>query len=809
LRLAAITLGLGLSFVAQTQNNNPGDYAANEKDKSEQCSSKDNNNANAPSFALDWVPSEAVPESLCQRQCINCEGMYIDPLANENVSMPPEQADIHANANSTRLEGNEIILSGEANAVQGNRHMRSNTVVINREQESATLSGDVTLREPNLLLQGNHAQVYSITGEAFIYDTTFVLHQEHMRGTADILQRDQEGLIHIHNGNLTYCPPGEDDWSVLSRDMEVDVAEGLATAHHAWVELEGIPVFYTPWLRLPIDDRRRTGLLWPDFGNDSSGGLDISVPIYLNLAPNYDALYAPRYIEERGLNHQLQLRYLNPLIGEWAVGGAYMGNDTRYGDQTPEPISTDRWLGVVKQDGLFQERWLSRVDYSKASDVDYLRDLESANIDAQRSTSLLQMGSMDYLGDSWLMNFRAQQFQSLADDIREQYKILPQFTNRYRSDGTPFTLQPILLAQYSNFGADEDVVTGERLYGEAGLDYPMLWRFGFLKPTVKYRQVNYELTDTTTVFTDDSPTTGAPLVNVDGGLVFERQTSFGDTGLLQTLEPRLYYLYSEREDQTDQPIFDATELTFNYYQLFRETRFAGYDRLDDANQVSVGLTSRFIDDQNGRNLLSASLGQIFYNQDREVRLGTLALPLDEPSSNIAGELLFTPTDKLDLRTSLTWDPHEDNLDSGFFQTGYTTNNGSIFNLGYAYRRNPILFNVGNVDTLLLTEEASVSSYLPLTNNWSVFAAMSYSVEDNISVEDMVGVEYDSCCWMVRLVQLRYYNNVSGEVPDFSNPDLERESTIQFQFVLKGMGGFGNRITNIMQDMIRGFNEREY
>ena len=140
----------------------------------------------------------------------------------------------------------------------------------------------------------------------------------------------------------------------------------------------------------------------------------------------------------------------------------------------------------------------------------------------------------------------------------------------------------------------------------------MLWRFGFLKPTVKYRQVNYELTDTTTVFTDDSPAAGAPLVNVDGGLVFERQTSFADKGLLQTLEPRLYYLYSEREDQTDQPIFDTAELTFNYYQLFRETRFAGYDRLDDANQVSVGLTSRFIDDQSGRTLLSASLGQIYY-----------------------------------------------------------------------------------------------------------------------------------------------------------------------------------------------------
>ena len=811
-RLAAITLGLGLSFAAQAQNNNPGDYAATEKDNPEQCSPQDAVGADALSFALDWAPLAAVPESLCTRQCINCEGMYIDPLVQENTSTPPEEQDIQARANSTRLQDNEVILTGNASAVQGYRHMRSDNVVINREQETAMLSGNVTLREPNLLLQGDNAHIHSKTGDAFVYDTQFVFHREHMRGTADILQRDQEGLIHIHNGNFTYCPPGEDDWSVLSKDMEVDIEEGLATAHHARVELKGVPVFYTPWLRLPIDDRRRTGLLWPDFGNDSSGGLDISVPIYLNLAPNYDALYAPRYIEERGLNHQLQLRYLNPHLGEWLVGGAYMGNDTRYGDQAPEQISTDRWLGVIKQEGLFNQRWLSRVDYSKASDVDYLRDLETANIDAQRSTSLLQTGSMDYLGDSWLINFRAQQFQSLAEDIREQYKILPQLTNRYRSNGTPFSLQPILLGQYSNFGADEDLVTGERLYGEAGLSYPMLWRFGFLKPTVKYRQVNYELTETTTVFTDDSPATGAPLVNVDGGLVFERQTSFAGKGLLQTLEPRLYYLYSEREDQTDQPIFDTTELTFNYYQLFRETRFAGYDRMDDANQVSVGLTSRFIDDQKGRNLLSANLGQIFYSQDREVRLGRRAPPQEEPSSNIAGDLLFTPTDKLDLRTSLTWDPHEDNLDSGFFQAGYTTNNGSIFNLGYAYRRNPIVFNVvnvDNIDTLLLTEEASVSSYLPLDNNWSVFAAMSYSVEDNISVEDMVGVEYDSCCWMVRLVQLRYYNNVSGEVPDFSNPDLERESTIQFQFVLKGMGGFGNRITNMMQDMIRGFEEREY
>jgi LPS-assembly protein len=808
-RLAALSLALSLSFAVPAQDNNPVVCTANEKNDTEHCSLQDGAATQAPFFALDWVPMEAVPEPLRDRQCINCEGRYIDPVAPEEIDKPPEKSAIRGRADSTQMQGDEVILTGEANAVQGSRQLRSDKVVINRVEESAILTGNITLREPNILLLGDSAEIYSKTGEVTVSDSEFVFHREHMRGTADLLERDTEGLIHIHNGNFTYCAPGEDDWTILSDDMEVDLEEGLATAHHATLEVKGVPVFYSPWLRLPLDDRRRTGLLWPDFGNDSSGGLDISTPIYLNLAPNYDALYAPRFIEDRGLDHQLQLRYLNPLFGEWLVGGAYMNDDKKYKDQTPEQVSTDRWLGVVRQDSLFEERWRSKVDYSKASDVDYFKDLETANINALRSTSLLQMGSMDYLGDSWLVNLQAQKFQSMADDIGNTYEKLPQFTNQYRSSGTPFALQPLFLTQYSNFDAERDVVTGQRLYGEAGLSYPMLWSFGFLKPTVKYRQLNYELSDANAgIFSDNnSPSAGTPLTSVDGGLVFERQTSFADKGLLQTLEPRLFYLYSKHEEQTDQPAFDTAELTFNYYQLFRETRFSGHDRLDDANQVSVGLTSRFIDDQNGRNLLTASVGQIYYFQDREVRRGVAATPQDESSSNIAGQLTSSPTDKLSLSTSILWDPHEDNMNSSFFGAGYKTDNGSIFNLGYAYRRTVTVVN--DIDSLPLTDEASASGYLPLGNNWSVFAAMRYSLEDNIAVEDMVGVEYDSCCWMVRLVQLRYYDNVTGTVPDFSNPDLERENTVQFQFVLKGLGGFGNRITNIMQDMIRGFEEREY
>ena len=807
--MAAILLGLILPLASPAQDNNPGDCAVNGKSDIEDCSLAESvtTDLSTPDTGtartLDWAPINTLPVEMHDRQCINCAGRYIDPLEGTTTKQPPEDAPIHAHANSTEMRDKEVILTGGVEAAQGYRHMHGDTAVIDRDQESATITGNVTLREPGILLLGERAQIYSKTGEATVDAGRFVFHEEHMRGNADMLQRDAQGLIHIHNGKFTYCAPGDSDWAIKTKTMKIDLDEGLATARGATLNVGDVPVFYTPWLRFPLDDRRRTGFLWPDFGNDSTGGLDITAPFYINLAPNYDALYSPRYIEERGLNHELKLRYLNPLIGHWTVGGAYMSNDDRYENDVPEERSHDRWLGQVKQNGLFEQRWRSRVDYSKASDVDYLRDLETSSLDAQRRTSLLQLGSLDYLGDSWLLSLQVQQFQSLADDINDDYKKLPQFTGQYRPSGTPFELAPVFLAQYSNFDTDENRVTGQRMYGEAGVTYPMLWTYGFLNPTVKYRQLNYDLSEGP-FFTDDSPAAGTPLASLDGGLVFERQTSFAGKGLLQTLEPRLYYLYSEYEEQLDQPDFDSAELTFTYNQLFRETRFSGRDRLDDANQLAVGLTTRFIDDQNGKKLFSASLGQIFYFRDRKVRLLAVEPPLDESSSEMAGELTFTPNDKLNVRTSLIWDPHSGNMNSGHVQTSYLADNGSIFNVGYSYRR-PLT----TVNTQPVTEEANISGYFPVGNNWSVFGSMNYSMEANTSVEDMAGIEYDTCCWTVRLIHLRYYDNVTGSVPDFNNPNLEREHSTQFQITLKGMGGFGDRITSVMEDMIRGFEEREY
>ncbi|MCR9107163.1 MAG: LPS assembly protein LptD [Gammaproteobacteria bacterium] len=807
--LLIITLSLAAPVSLQAQDTNPGACTANTMDETGPDNARDDPAKGCvlpPTRALDWVPIEDVPLHLQDRQCKNCGGRYMDPLEGVDTRQPPDTARIEAAADSVQIEANTVVFTGSVAAQQGYRQLYGDNAVIERDKESAVLTGNVTLREPGVLVNGKEAQVFSETDEASVKSAEFVFHERHMRGSADLLERDEFGYVHIHDGNFSYCAPGEDDWAVRADNMILDFDDGLATAYDATIEVEGVPIFYAPWFQFPLDDRRRTGFLWPNFGNDSTGGLDITVPFYLNLAPNYDALYAPRFIEERGLNNELYLRYLSPFAGRWTFGGAYMHKDDRYADQIGEDSSSDRWLTVVKQSGLFRDRWRSRIDYSKASDVDYLQDLETSNLDSQRETSLLQLASLDYLGKNWLVNLEAQQFQSLANDIRDDYQTLPELTAQYWGGGQAFTLQPVFMTKVSNFDTDEERVTGQRLYAEAGLTYPMRWLSGFLQPTIKYRQLNYDLSESV-VFTEDTPSSNSALASLDGGLVFERRTEFGGSGFLQTLEPRMYYLYSEYDQQFDQPDFDSAELTFTYNQLFRETRFSGHDRLDDANQIAVGLTSNLIDEQDGANILRASIGQIYYFRDRKVRLLPTAAPLNDAGSEIAGELDFTPNDALRFRTSLVYDPFEGNMNAGNFHTSYRTRAGGVYNVGYSYRRP--LTTIASTLNPTSTAEAHLSAYIPLADNWSIFGATNYSTKANQSVEDMIGVEYDTCCWTVRLLYLRYFNNQSGDIPDFGGPDLERENTAQFQILLKGMGGFGDRITDIMQEMIRGFDERDF
>ncbi len=752
---------------------------------------------------LDWVPLHALPEELRDAHCRRCGGRYIDPLAESDLANTPASSAIRARATESELQGDDVYLRGGVAVDQGYRQLRGEDAYFDRIEREGTVSGGITLREPGLLLRGQEARYSADSGEASIRDSEFVLHEQHLHGSASQLRRDGQGLLFIEDGRMSYCAPDSEDWAIRADNIKLDLEEGIGTATGAKLDVGGVPVLYLPWIRFPLDDRRSTGLLWPDISSDTNGGLDVAVPVYFNLAPNYDLMYTPRLIQDRGLNHEVEARYLNHNTGFWSVGGAYIPSDNRLQRDRPQESGDNRWLANVEHYGLFEQRWRSRVDYSKVSDVDYFRDLETSNLDTKRQINLLQLGAVDYLGEDWLVGIEFQQFQTLADDIVEDYKKLPQITASFRGDNTPFEVDPIFLAQYSYFDSDSERVTGQRLYMEGGATLPLLWQYGFLKPTAKYRYLEYALNDRG-LPESDSPSAGSGMLSVDSGLFFERPTKLAGLNLLQTLEPRLFYLISEYDDQSTQPDFDSAELTFSYNQLFRETRFSGRDRLDDANQLSLGLTTRYISDEDGREYLNASIGQIFYLRDRRVRLNPRDAVLDQTSSEMAADVNFFPNKRLSLRNSLVWDPDSGDMNAGSLHASYQREDRAVFNVGYSYRR-PVTL----VDRDTVTEQAHLSAYYPVNDRWSVYAALNFSVEGSTSVEDMFGIEYDTCCWRVRLLHLRYIDTVPGLNPDFSDPDLEREYSTQVQVVLKGMGGFGNRVTDLLENMIRGFDERDY
>ncbi len=748
----------------------------------------------------DWTPIKVIPLDQATLRCRQCQGQFLDPLANVDQSVPPGEADLEVTADDSKVTETKLYFNGNVSVQQGYRSVTADTVEIDRQNETAVASGNVTLREPGIVMTGSEIRYNSVSEQADLSHAQYVLHDRQLSGSAQALTRHADGNIAISEGAMTYCAPDDPSWVLHAESLTIDPEQGEGEAWGAKLKVEGVPVLYLPWVQFPIDSRRKTGLLFPDIGSDSRGGLDITQPIYFNLAPNYDALYRPRHIEERGLLHQGQGRWLSDRAGYWEMNGGWIGDDERYQNANPTNNS-DRWLFNTQHSGEFGPAWRTKIAYTRVSDPEYIRDLDNNRLSAQRQTALQQLGRVDWLGEDWQVRLDVERFQSLADDIRNDYQKLPQITARWRGDQNWMGVEPILLTQLSHFDSESVRVTGERLYMEAGLTMPNRWAYGFLTPTVKYRSVSYELDDFPLI-EDDSPDAGSVMASLDGGLIFERQTSLFSSKVTQTLEPRAYYLYSEYEEQSGQPDFDSAELTFSYDQLYRDTRFSGHDRIDDADQLSLGVTSRFIDNASGNETLRASIGQIFYFRDRGVRLNQIDPDLRESTSAIAAELALSPSRKWQVRASILYDPSDSNFDAAYAQASFTPEHGKIFNLGYTLREPP-----PSLIDRPVTEQANASAYYPINDTWSVFGAYAYSLEASEAVESMVGFEYDDCCWRVRLLYMRYVDTLVGDIVDFNDPNLERESSFQIQVMLKGMGGFGGRVDELLSDMIRGFTKK--
>lgn len=788
---------------------------------------------------LDWVRQEALTPEQRKAMAPGCCGAYVEPTRDyPDANRNPDQAPLRASATTTAAEGDIATLSGDVQVSQGYRQVRGDKAVVDQSTHNVKLEGNVQFREPGLLLLGDSATANIETKEVEVNDATYVFHQSRGRGTAAHVRRAKDDIIYIDNATYTTCEPGNNTWRLAASNVKIDPATGMATARNVRVAVKGVPILYTPWLRFPVDDRRVTGLLFPQIQVGSGNGVDYAQPIYLNLAPNYDATITPRYIQERGAQLAVEMRHLSRQM-QTALAGAYLANDDG-GDNKNDVIDPttglrpsegdDRWLAALDHQGAFAHGWSTRVDYTKVSDVDYFRDLGNSSLEVTSRTFLPQMIGLGYGGfPHWQFYLKGQEYQTLLDGAIEQYQQLPRAdaNGLYRFDDLDLVLS--LRNHYTRFDHKDPAavngVIGDRLRTDWGISWDKRWLWGYFRPTLKAKHLSYSLDNPVAPGGDDGPSATVPVVSIDSGLYFESDTSWLK-GFSQTLEPRLYYLNSDFKDQSEFPVFDSSELTFSYQQLFRDDRFAGGDRIGDSEQITLGLTSRLLDDD-GVEQVRASIGQIRYLDDRLVSVdptltedfldnlndfGLIADPLtrvraeelSRNQSSIAAELALRLSDLWRFQSDILFDDQQSRLDKSNLSLRYRHPDRTLFNLSYRYTRDSPLFFTNSPLSQEL-KQGDIGALLPLSRTWSLVGRWNHDFTNGRELEVFGGFEYESCCWRTTVLARRWLDRQNNLLlPQESNYN----TGVFLQVQLKGLGGIGGQVDGILHDGIYGYEPRE-
>lgn len=793
---------------------------------------------------LDWVPLDELDAKQLLELPTGCCGAYRAPeRTDEDADTLPERAPIRTSAD--HLEGQRdslVLLEGDVRLTQGYRSVNTQRAQINRDTGDVELTGAIALREPGLLLRAERAEVNIDSGSAQLEDAEFVLHEFRVHGGAEELRRVGEREVIATRGHFTSCEPHDSFWRIHAGQITLRPDEHYGTAHHARLTLKGLPVLYTPYVRFPLGEQRLTGFLAPSFsgGTRSRNGVQVSLPFYWNIAPQADMTITPRYMSARGTLWGLETRHLGEHF-DTTVSGAFLaddrgGNRPLRGRQAADDqrvnegnfpyLGENRWNWHIDQLGGDNQPWSSQIDYTEISDTDYVRDLGGASLESRRMAHIHNQAHFSYQFEHWRAGISAAEERSLIDS-QKPYRELPRLTlqGQYRwglwlleldNEATRFDVN----AHFDD-PRHEDIAVGDRLRTDyrLTLDFDSDW--GFIKPGVGYRTLNYRLEESRLApGAEDRPGLSAGQVTLDTGLYFDR---FSEGGWLHTIEPRALYFYSERADHSElleaaannRPInFDTRDLNFTYDQVFRTTRFSGGDRIDDADQLAAGLTQRLVNPQ-GQEVLRASIGQIFYFKQRRVGLTAFDPDDDEdprlyPDSEVAAHLSGRLGERLGLNANVTYNPHRNEFSRGNFRLRYLDERFRIFNLAYTYTRRPEvpdpLFPERTIGRSL--DQIDASTIWPVGGNWHLIARGNYDFTYERELDAFAGIEYADCCYRVRVIARRWLD--FDYTPDFmaTVTDDDYDEGLFVELELRGLGSIADRIGAFLSDEIIGYDARE-
>ncbi len=655
---------------------------------------------------------------------------------------------------------------------QGNKLAGADTAEYKPTSQSFLLAGNVRYEDPSSHVESDSAEFSYGLGRILFEGARFSLQGNNARGAADALEINQAGRLELDGVNYTTCPPGSNDWMIRARDIDLDTREGVGTAKGVSLRFKGVPILYSPYLSFPIGDARKSGVLAPEIGTGGRSGNEIRVPFYWNIAPSYDATLTPRLLTDRGLQVGAQFRYLTNTMDGQAYA-EHLDSDNMFNDS--------RTMAQLQHRMMFVNGWRNRIDFREVSDSQYFEDL-GGSLSISSITHLNRSLSFDYHTDSLSFFGQVQDFQTIDEAIQpidEPYQRVPQLVVQGHWPDKWLGMQLGLDGELVNF--DRDVgVTGWRVNMAPSLEFPFSRSPGwFVTPAVTVDHTRYDLDNTLPGQTSD-PTRTVPIGSLDVGMVLERALGGNMSDRVMTLEPRMLYVHVPHRDQDEIPVFDTITPDLNLVSLYRTNRYLGVDRIADTDQVSIGMTSRILDTGSGRELITATIGQTRYLSISGVTLPGEPVFLDETSDYIA-EIRFGLSQNLNFDFGHQWGEQERGTTQSQARLQYRPAGNKILNLSYRFRRDSL-------------EQGDLSWSWPISSQWNVVGRYKYSFRDEEALEEFLGIEYESCCWGLRLVSRRH----------ISARDGTRDSSIGLQLVLKGLSSVGTAADKMLERGILGY-----
>ncbi|EHD20093.1 MULTISPECIES: LPS assembly protein LptD [Brenneria] len=734
-------------------------------------------------------------------QCMLGVPTYNRPLVTGDAN------DLPVNIQADKTTANypdSALFSGNVNIEQGNSVLTAEQVELNQIASAAqdgaptrtiTATGNVRYDDNQVVLQGPKAWSNLNTKDTDVYEGDYQMVGRQGRGSADKMKmRDDNRYTILENGTFTSCLPGDNSWSVVGSEVIQDREEQVAEIWNARFMIGGVPVFYSPYLQLPIGDKRRSGFLIPNAKFGSSNGFELLTPYYWNIAPNFDATITPHLQTKRGMQWQNEFRYLT-APGAGTIQFDWLPSDDEYAKDAPLDDNDTRWLFHWRHNGVMDQVWRFNSDYTKVSDDRYFTDLDSeygSTTDGYVSQKL----SVGYANQNWDTTLSTKQFQVFSTaNSRDVYRAEPQLDiNYYQNDIGPVDLH--LYGQAVKFtNVNDNRPEATRLHIAPALSLPLTNRWGSLNTEAKllathYQQDNLDRYRADPTVSDSSKNNLKDRVNrvmpqykIDGKMVFEREMDWSQ-GYTQTLEPRAQYLYVPYRNQSDIHTYDSTLLQADYSGLFRDRSYSGLDRIASANQLATGVTSRIYDDELVERF-NASVGQIYYFDRPRTGDGNMSLDQSDDNGSMvwAGDAYLKVDDNWGMRGGLQYDARLNEVALGDAVLEYRKDAERLVQLNYRYASpeyiQAMLPNVQNPGFQQGISQVGVTASWPIVDQWAVVGAYYYDTKANQPASQLIGVQYNTCCWAVSVGYER-------KITDWESNGSVYDNKVSFNIELRGL-----------------------